>query len=891
MADVLTSFGNAIRAAQLVLEGDPVMDGTRQRIPADGGKKGNLAGSYIGWQNGARPAGSIENFLAGTKDNWKYQGEEKMAPLSSEQIAGMAAERERRAKELDAQYEGRALAAARRWGRAHDMAPGETTPYLARKQVVAVGLRRDGDNLLVPLRDVDGNLWSIQTIFPEKRALTQDAAPIDKVMSKGAKKAGNFHLLGEVRPCAPVLVAEGYATSATGHIATNYATVVAIDSGNLDAVVGAIKGRYPDSPILILGDDDRHSKRNVGREKAEAAAEKYHVGVVFPQFATEGQLTDFNDLHVSEGLGAVKLQIEQSLSIYLTRSETMSKQNESDRSAAAADAAIGPPHQLDVPLLNSKQDALTATNQAAQVAAGQLAPAQRRMSDAGRVVASDPSLPQNVSWIDAARRDYPEASPVELANNLIGSYRSAQYKSEYSYSDTVNPDGISSEVLSNIEDIERNKMMAALSVIKPDELDDVLKANLDSDFDGSSFAVTDAAGVRQWMAKQIINGNVVSPLENSTNVLMPGHEVQANNPYQAGRVDNAPALKVANWYEEKLQKARRVSDVDRVVASVPSLQGARNADQTPKESAVENAIEMVRVRVRGRENNAERFSIEARLLDEIKENSDMMLSAPNGAITSHEAITLVADDLQLLDGIHPLEQRERALLLMHESCHAQEEYAAQFVDVAGPELQAEMAAALQARKAELAAEDGHNRQLQAGMQAEAEPAKTAGNTIEMVAVRELDAEQAPLDVQRMVEISANANAMTIAPEGAITHEEATILASHDLKLLGEMTTPHLRERALWVMAESRKAQPAYKTQFTRLAPPELHQLMAAAVTARTDEFRKWDMVDRALKEGTQTNGGAARTPIAVLDALDAQTRKQLEEARERDRKAVEHSII
>ena len=444
-------------------------------------------------------------------------------------------------------------------------------------------------------------------------------------------------------------------------------------------MVGAVKGRYPDSPILILGDDDRNGKRNVGREKAEAAAEKYQVGVVFPEFATEGKFTDFNDLHVSEGLGAVKLQVEQSLSIYLTRSETMRKQDESDRRAAATDAATGPLHELDVPLLDSKQDALTATVQAAQTAAGQVAPAQ----------------------------------------------------------------------------------------------------------------------------------------------------------------------------------------------------------------AVENAIEMVPVQ----EINAEWSWIEEQLLEEIKENNRIMLSAPEGTITSREAITLVADDLQLLDGIHPMEQRERALLLMHESCHAQEEYAAQFVDVAAPELQAQMAAAVQARKAELSTEEALNNKLQAGMQTEAEPAETAENAIEMVSVRGLDTEQATLDVQRMVEISANANAMTSAPEGAITPEEATILVTHDVKLLGEMTTPHLRERALWVMAESREAQPAYKTQFTRLAPPELHQLMAAAVTARTAEFRKWDVVDRALKEGTRTNAESAPAPAAVLDALDAQTRKQLEDTRERDRKAVEHSII
>lgn len=955
MDDVLVTFGNAIRDAQLVLEGDPIMDGTRQRIPAAGGKNGNLAGSYIGWRNGVRPAGSIENFLTGTKENWKYQGDEKIAPLSLEQVAEMAADRERRAKELQTQYEDRALAAVRRWSRAQDMVSGETTPYLDRKRVPAVGLRREGENLLVPLRDVDRKLWSIQTVFPEKKALTQNGAPIDKVMSKGAKKSGNFHVLGIVRAGTPVLVAEGYATGATGHIATDYATVVAIDSGNLDDVVGTIKGRYPDIPIVILGDDDRHGKRNVGREKAEAAAQKYQVGVVFPRFATEGKFTDFNDLHVSEGLDAaklqiehaVKLQIEQSLPIYSTRSETMSKQDESDRSPAATGAGTGPLPELAAPALNSEVDALnamatksTGTSKAALLPGIPPSPPPSAPEDKLTKLARN-AKPEVRAPVQQALRDHVERARAESIPEPTGKAvdkdpgfgESGAFNINDQWSTAVRYDAkmIGGQISAlSVKFTNGRKQVAAVNFKNRDMAVDVLgernvvniEAGLGKDATQDKPVVKVDKGPRpskdETLAAVIADLVSLSRLERGPEQVTAGVKMTeaaiANPDYRQALRDELANVRghvVVTGAELKRRRETTSRGADMPAPhSYADGYGAANVALNHADDAL--ALEAKTSYSKGKlqaehlafrkaytldrkAETAERSSIDAGPLDEIKDNTYMMLSAPEGAVTSREAITVVADDLQLLDRIPALEQRERALLLMQESCHAQEGYASQFVDMAALEVQAEMAAAVQARKAQLAAEEAPNNKLQAGIQREAEHTMTAGNAVEMLAVRALDAEQTTLDAQRMVEISANANAMANAPEGAITPDEATIMVAHDLKLLGEMATPHLHERALWVMAESRKAQSAYKTQFTRLAPPELHQLMAAAVTARAAEFRKWDVVDRALEEGAQKNADSVQAGAPGLNAgraaLDAQTHKQLEDARERDRKAVENSII
>ncbi|NMV39930.1 DUF5710 domain-containing protein [Ralstonia insidiosa] len=58
------------------------------------------------------------------------------------------------------------------------------------------------------------------------------------------------------------------------------------------------------------------SLNNVGREKALAAAEQYGARAIFPSFASlDGGPTDFNDLHVREGLDVVKGQLGKTVTI------------------------------------------------------------------------------------------------------------------------------------------------------------------------------------------------------------------------------------------------------------------------------------------------------------------------------------------------------------------------------------------------------------------------------------------------------------------------------------------------------------------------------------------------------------------------------------------------
>lgn len=309
--DPRDEFAAAVKAAGLVLDEGPLMDGLMHRVPVEGARPGKRDGAYVGYLDG-KPSGFIQNFATGYKENWTASSVRLTGPARAEAAAQMHMARQEREAAQAVQYRQTAEKVAARWDTLSASPSTGQNAYLSRKGVEAHGVKFDGERLIVPVRDVDGKLWSIQTISPD------EGAP--KLFEKGGRKGANMHVIGEIKAGTEVLVAEGYATGASLHQATGKPVAVAFDSGNLDAVVGALKQRYPTSPIYVLGDDDRAQLPNVGYDKAVAAARNHQVGVAFPQFLESGKLSDFNDLHVNEGLAAVKAQVDKATSLSMEQS-------------------------------------------------------------------------------------------------------------------------------------------------------------------------------------------------------------------------------------------------------------------------------------------------------------------------------------------------------------------------------------------------------------------------------------------------------------------------------------------------------------------------------------------------------------------------------------------
>lgn len=272
-------------------------------------------------------------FYEAKQTGWAWNKPERR--LSAAEVTAMREasrlKAEAAAAEKAAQQAKTAELAAAIWSSAE---PAAAHPYLSRKRVNAHGLRIgkweivDSETgevrlitplaLLVPIKDRTGKLWSLQAIFPRKMMGGRD-----KDYLAGGAKAGHFHAIGKPKEHdgrKVFVIAEGYATGASIHETTGHCVLVTFDTGNLLPVASAIRERQPDAIILFAADNDQFNRRkddtpyNPGVEAARKAAAEVAGLVAIPQFESlEGNPTDFNDLHVREGSGAVLAQITAAL--------------------------------------------------------------------------------------------------------------------------------------------------------------------------------------------------------------------------------------------------------------------------------------------------------------------------------------------------------------------------------------------------------------------------------------------------------------------------------------------------------------------------------------------------------------------------------------------------
>ena len=268
-------------------------DGRLHRYDVAGDKKGRKNG-WFALHDGIVPHGAFGSWKTGVEESWRGR---EAATLTPEQ---RRRERERieaaRAERLAEQRRRQARAAERAaalWARARP-AVDARHPYLLKKRVPAIGLRQLGDLLVVPVRDGDGALLSLEFLNPEGGK---------KFLKEGAVEGGR-HRLGDPEGARTILVCEGYATGASLHRACGLPVAVAFSAGNLFAVASDLHRRYPGATLAIAGDDDRHAAGNPGRRHAEETARWVNGAAIFPDFAgldTASRPTDFNDLEVLGG--------------------------------------------------------------------------------------------------------------------------------------------------------------------------------------------------------------------------------------------------------------------------------------------------------------------------------------------------------------------------------------------------------------------------------------------------------------------------------------------------------------------------------------------------------------------------------------------------------------
>jgi P4 family phage/plasmid primase-like protien len=260
------------------------------------GKRGDDAGWLI-FHDDERPAGRFGCNRSGIDISWRADVKREFTPEErkawAERMRALEAEREQVRQEALATA---ADKASKMWEAASD-ASERAHGYLARKQIPGIGARILRDMLLIPMRQKAGALCGLQIIQPDgsRKFLT------------GTPAGGAYTVLGKPSRTGTVVICEGYATGVSIHQATGFCTVVAFSAGNLAAVADKIARAMPDAHLVIGADDDFQTDGNPGMTAAAATG----LPVAIPLWAGDrGRGTDFNDLHLAEGLDAVRACFE-----------------------------------------------------------------------------------------------------------------------------------------------------------------------------------------------------------------------------------------------------------------------------------------------------------------------------------------------------------------------------------------------------------------------------------------------------------------------------------------------------------------------------------------------------------------------------------------------------
>jgi len=249
--------------------------GSLIRFRCEGDKPGRRNGWAILHLDG-RPAGAFGWYRGGVSERWRADSSSSLSPDERRRLRREWREQaEQRERAKRAAQDAAAIEAARIWVEARPADPAH--PYLKRKGLPGEGLRQAGNRLLVPMRDIAGNLWNLQRIAPDGF----------KTFLPGARVSGLLCIIGGGGGTA--CLGEGYATAAAVRLATGLPAVAAFSGENLGSVARAMRRQWPALDLVICADDDAHLvdhpqiRKNLGLEYAKAAAAAVGGRVALPR--------------------------------------------------------------------------------------------------------------------------------------------------------------------------------------------------------------------------------------------------------------------------------------------------------------------------------------------------------------------------------------------------------------------------------------------------------------------------------------------------------------------------------------------------------------------------------------------------------------------------------
>lgn len=274
------------------------------RIPAKNKSRPNKSASIRVFSDGNA---LIKDFTTG--ENLVYVP--KISRKTSEEIAQIRKEQaERKAKEAE-NYRKAVLQSSENAKGLLAFITGNTPanfPYLVRKQIGVHGAKffpgkmpvpeqlaklifhlKKQDCLVIPRYStepyLEGELQTLEFIRPNG----------SKFPPLNSKPKGSYFLIpGDSNH---YVICEGFATGATlkEHYAKEASIVVAFNAGNLLPVARYFREKFPESEIVIAGDNDFKNPVNIGKNKAITTARLVGTSYSIPAFSGEESGSDWND--------------------------------------------------------------------------------------------------------------------------------------------------------------------------------------------------------------------------------------------------------------------------------------------------------------------------------------------------------------------------------------------------------------------------------------------------------------------------------------------------------------------------------------------------------------------------------------------------------------------
>lgn len=187
-ADLIRAVLDTLRAAGCQPHDEKIVafDGVLHRYRIEGEKPGSQNGWLVLHGDGI-PAGAFGSWRSGLSETWCAKRESELTDAEKAQrdasLADAKRQREADRRSMHLAAKGRA---ADLWAKARDTVDVQF-PYLLKKQIPAIGICQLQSQLVVPMRDFNGVLHSLQFIGPDG----------EKIFLTGGSVEGHVCLLGE----------------------------------------------------------------------------------------------------------------------------------------------------------------------------------------------------------------------------------------------------------------------------------------------------------------------------------------------------------------------------------------------------------------------------------------------------------------------------------------------------------------------------------------------------------------------------------------------------------------------------------------------------------------------------------------------------------------------